>query len=261
MDKSGANAGVHIRPNPTQYKHFLKSVSLFNEFSDASLADVLAHSQVRRYQKNDLIFTAGAHADAFRVIVRGWVKLFRETRDGEEVVFSVLTNHEVFGKTAIFHGGLFSYYAEAVTDCEVLSIPATFMLHMAESHDEYDHFFTKFLRAELKENESLELQAEHLTKMNSAQRAGCFLLRMCGPQNEGAVSHQFPYEKALVAKRLGMSPETFSRALNQLSKIGVETERTSVTIHNIEQLRNFVCERCSASCSECGMNRDYGDEG
>lgn len=245
----------HHSPKHLQQMSFLWGVPLFCEFPENALEEVVSHSHVREYEKNELIFIAGAPADAFRVIVNGWVKLYRQRRDGTEGVFSVLTNKELFGKSAILQDTTFSYSAQAATKCEILSITSAFMVHMAKHHENYDHFMTKFLQEEMQEHDLLKLQADHLASMSTAQRVGCFLLRMCNGQTEGSFTHEFPYEKGLMAERLGMSAETFSRALNSLSKIGVETKRARVTIQNISQLRHYVCESCSATWQECKMQK------
>lgn len=235
------------------YKSFLWKLPLFSEFPERALDEVLSHSHVRQFDKKDLIFTSGAPADAFHVIVKGWVKLYRQRRDGTEGVFSVLTNTESFGQSSITCDAIFSYTAEAATKCEILSISSSFMMHMAKHHEDYDHFLMKFLREQMLEYELLKLQSDHATYMSASQRVGCFLLRMCKGQTHGSIDHEFPYEKGLMAVRLGMSAETFSRALSALCKTGVQSKRSHVTIQNIEQLRHHVCEACSATWQECNM--------
>ncbi|MBV8444030.1 MAG: helix-turn-helix domain-containing protein, partial [Hyphomicrobiales bacterium] len=49
-----------------------------------------------------------------------------------------------------------------------------------------------------------------------------------------------PYEKALIANRLGMKPESFSRALGKLGEVGVVVERESVTISDVARLAAFA---------------------
>ncbi len=49
-----------------------------------------------------------------------------------------------------------------------------------------------------------------------------------------------PYEKALIASRLGMQPESFSRALKQLRPLGVEVRGDDVTISDIKALAAYV---------------------
>lgn len=95
------------------------------------------------------------------------------------------------------------------------------------------------------------LEVEHLTLMSSTQRIGCFLLKLCGHKQEGSMVLELPVDKGVIAARLGMVPETFSRGLNQLAAIGVETKKNQLTIQNIEQLRAKTCRCCSALLDEC----------
>lgn len=238
------------------YCEFLRHIPLFNEFSEQALSEVLANTRVKKYRKGETLFMTGDSAEYFRIIIQGWVKLYRETRDGHEVIVSVLSNNDVFGKTAILGKSKYLYTAEAITDAEILMISAAFMLRIIEHGNEYDHFLTKFLDAELNETQQLGLHAEHLAQMTSAERVGCFLLRLCGAQREGSITLHLPYEKALAAGRLGMTAETFSRSLSQLAALGVETRNSEVTIHSIAQLTSKICEHCSATRLECPMGEE-----
>ncbi|MDB2414207.1 Crp/Fnr family transcriptional regulator [Rickettsiales bacterium] len=257
LEKSASQGVLHkFMQSKEAYRSFLKRMPLFCEFSETCLSEVLANSRIKHHKKGDILFMTGDNAQNFRIIVNGWIKLYRETRDGHEAVVSVLTNNEVFGKTAILSKGTYAYTAEAITDTEMLMIPAAFMLKMAEHKDDYDHFLAKFLEEELNDSNQLGLHAEHLGQMTSAERVGCFLLRLCSIQKEGSITFQLPYEKALVAGKLGMTAETFSRSLNQLITRGVETKNSVVTIHNIEQLRTHICEHCSATTLECPLGAE-----
>lgn len=238
------------------YKNFLRCISLFCEFSESSLNEMLAHTRIKRYTKNNILFMTGDRAEYFHIITQGFVKLYRQTRDGHESVLSILTERDIFGKAAILNNGIYAYSAESISDVEMLSIPAAFMLKMAQSRQDYDHFLSKFLETELNEINQLGLHAEHLGQMTSAERVGCFLLRMCGARENESATFMLPYEKSLMAGRLGMTAETFSRCLSQLSMLGVETKNSEVTIYNLEQLQAHICERCSATRAECVLGAE-----
>ena len=49
-----------------------------------------------------------------------------------------------------------------------------------------------------------------------------------------------PYEKALIAKRLGMTPESLSRALFKLRPLGVSVNQENVSIADVAALRRYV---------------------
>jgi hypothetical protein len=47
----------------------------------------------------------------------------------------------------------------------------------------------------------------------------------------------------LLANRLGMKPESLSRALAKLRPLGVSVDRETVAVENVQSLRDFVAER------------------
>ena len=55
----------------------------------------------------------------------------------------------------------------------------------------------------------------------------------------GPAAIALPYEKALIANRLGMQPESFSRALARLRDLGVTVERDNVHIKDLAKLIAF----------------------
>ena len=60
------------------------------------------------------------------------------------------------------------------------------------------------------------------------------------PAGQQQVELTLPYEKSLIAARLGMTPESFSRALAALGKEGVVVHREIVTIESTDRLRVFA---------------------
>jgi CRP-like cAMP-binding protein len=57
---------------------------------------------------------------------------------------------------------------------------------------------------------------------------------------EGPVELHLPIDKALIAARLGMQPETFSRALARLRSEGVESVGDRVRVGDIARLRELA---------------------
>jgi hypothetical protein len=77
------------------------------------------------------------------------------------------------------------------------------------------------------------------------QRIAGFLLDQV-KNTSGPATVALPYEKSLIANRLGMQPESFSRALARLRGLGVTVERESVHIRDVGKLAEFT-ERSSWS--------------
>jgi CRP-like cAMP-binding protein len=88
-------------------------------------------------------------------------------------------------------------------------------------------------------------QIEHLTVRSSTERLADFLVKLADNRNERAIL-RLPYDKGLIAARLGMQPETLSRALAKLRPLGVETKGSRVTIRDVDALRRH-CVRTGAA--------------
>ena len=65
-----------------------------------------------------------------------------------------------------------------------------------------------------------------------------FLLELC-PVDSGACAVTLPYDKFLIAGRLGMKPESLSRSFSKLKTIGVHINRNNAAIENIDRLREY----------------------
>ena len=72
------------------------------------------------------------------------------------------------------------------------------------------------------------------------QRVADFLLKLC-PAEDGPAEVALPYDKSLIASRLGMKPESFSRSLARMRDLGVRSERSHVSISDAAALADY-CE-------------------
>jgi len=87
--------------------------------------------------------------------------------------------------------------------------------------------------------------------MSAPQRVSCLLLQLSGHMIGNGGTLTFPYDKSLAATRLGMKPETFSRALAQLKPYGVTAKGPEITIESFTRLTEFSCGHCTALPGEC----------
>jgi CRP-like cAMP-binding protein len=83
-------------------------------------------------------------------------------------------------------------------------------------------------------------QIEQIKLRSAPRRIGEFLISLAAGQANGPCSLNLPYEKALIANRLGMQPESFSRALKRLKPVGVEVHGDDVMIADIKALACYV---------------------
>lgn len=217
----------------------LRKAPLFSELDDETLDYFIGQSQSHSYDKDQQVFALGAPAEALFFICEGWVKLYRMSRSGEEVTINIFGPGETFGEAAVFSRlRRYPVEAEAVEKTVLLHISRQlFIDKIRESSD----FSLQLLCSVSSRQRLLVQQLEQITVRTPPQRIGAFLLQLCplGALQQAEVS--LPYEKALIAHRLNIEPETFSRAIKKLEPYGVTIQGRQIQIEDIEHLRHF-CE-------------------
>ncbi|HPD83711.1 MAG: Crp/Fnr family transcriptional regulator [Alphaproteobacteria bacterium] len=222
----------------------IKDLDLFKGCEDSFFQNLTNQSQFLPLKKNQILFLHEESATRFFIIKRGWIKLFRETFDGTQAVIDILTTGHIFGETAIFDKDIYPYSAEAAEPAEVISLPLSVLKSELETNSK---LALKMLSEMAQHRKIQDKELEHRTIQNASQRIGCFLLRLTNQEASGNVTIHLPYDKTLVASRLGMQPETFSRALKKLkAETGIEIKGATIFLESLSQLSNYSCAACSS---------------
>lgn len=227
-----------------QIEETLRAIRIFRDCDEETMGKIAAGANVQTYEKGKILFVQQDPAERYYVILSGWVKLFRETMEGAQVVVDMLPAGKLFGEMAVFNEDSCPYSAEIIEKAEIVSFPLA------------------PLKAEIRKNGALTLnmlhhmaqhhirqgkEIEHLSFQTAPQRIGCFLLRLFDQEQTGPVTVRLPYDKTLIAAKLGMQPETFSRALKKLrTATQIEIRGSTVRIHDTRKLSRFSCLTCSS---------------
>jgi len=214
----------------------VKSTPLFGAMPDEAVMRLLGNKGPRVHDRGTLLFQQGEPADAFYVILDGWVKISRISPEGDETVVSVFTRGETFAEAAMFIGGCYPVNAEIISPVRLLRIEAGVFRKLV--HEEPD-LALAMLASSSKHLKFLVEQLEQIKLLSAPRRIADFLVGLCAGQ-DGPCTVTLPYEKALIANRLGMKPESFSRALLKLRSRGVEVERDHVSIGDVGALADYV---------------------
>lgn len=221
------------------------STPLFGAMPQEVAQSLVGNQAVRVYEKGTLLFQQGEPASSFFVVLDGWVKLFRAKPDGSEAVVGVFCRGESFAEAAMFMGGRYPVSAEVATTARLLRIDGERLRRRI--HEQPDLALSMLASASY----HLKFLVEHIEQiklLSAPQRIADFLVKLC-PVREGPCAIELPYEKALIAGRLGMQPESFSRALAKLRPLGISVEREHVSIVDVNLLVQFIA------------SRDRGEEG
>lgn len=222
----------------------IQNISLFMGLQLQTLSSIVQDSRLAYYKKGTILDDAiNNEHDYFYYIKRGWIKLFSVSFEGVEIVKDLLTDNHYFNESLLFNKNKILWNAQAVTDVQVILTPIS---HLKKWLHKDAKLVINLLEGSLYKQRELTCEIEHLSIQTAAQRIGCFLLRLCPINYSYNINLNLPCDKFLLAARLGMRPETFSRALATLSKkCHIKINGEIININNIKSLTDYVCKHCS----------------
>ena len=209
---------------------------------------VLDSARLRSFSRGETVFLQGERASAIYIVAEGWVKLYRIAPSGAEAVVGVFTKGSSFGEAVAFRHDTYPVAAEAVTDCALIRIEADVFLRQIRENPEVA---ISILSATFVHLHGLVAQVEALKAQTGAQRVAEFLLELATCP-DGACEVTLPYDKVLIAGRLGMKPESLSRAFARLKDQGVTIKQNTAHIEDLAILRDYVEEDPALAWSKGG---------
>lgn len=190
------------------------------------------------FERGATIFLQGEPARVFYIVLAGWVKLYRIAQGGTEVVVSCFSEGQSFAEAVVLKQGAYPVHAEAVTDCRLMTVQGSALTELMARRPDVTR---AILAAMYQHFHALVAQIEHLKAMSGTQRVADFLLEFC-PEGTESCTVVLPYDKTLIAGRLGMKPESLSRAFARLHARGVTIRHNTAAIADVERLRAYAEE-------------------
>lgn len=208
---------------------------------------LLARATVTSVDRATMIFAQDDPAVAIYIVLDGWVKLFRIAPSGSEAIVGVFSRGHSFGEAVALRQTTYPVYAETVTDSVLMRLEARELLRRLHEAPEVA---ISMLTATYAHLHNLVAQIEQLKAQTGPQRVAEFLLDLA-ESKIGTCSVQLPYDKVLIAGRLGMKPESLSRAFSKLKEHGVRINQNYAEIDDLDMLRAYAERDRAESWSHC----------
>ena len=216
----------------------LKQSHLFSSLSELQLERVYRHCKLSKLDEAQLLFAQGQAVDYFYMVISGRIKLFRVSPDGQEKVIEIVPEGECFAEALMFMDRPdYPVSAGALTRTEVVGIEAKdFKAMLWDSTDTCFNLMSEMsmrLRRLIHEIDTLTLQS-------GTCRVASYLLKSA---HADEASFELDMAKNLIAARLSVKPETFSRIVANLKRQGIlSVDGNKVTILNREGLKSLSME-------------------
>lgn len=214
---------------------FLARLPLFSDVTPEELARVAAGTTQQRLERGQQVFARGDDCHGFHVVIYGQVKLFFTSPTGDEKVVELIAPGQSFGEALMFMGRPYIVGAQAVADTMLLHVAKDAVLLELENNP---LFARRMLSGLSRRLHSLISDVEAISLRSASQRVIGYLLKDEDAENGHELT--LASSKKLIASRLNLSPEHFSRVLHELAAQGlIAIDGRNVTLLDLERLRTW----------------------
>jgi len=211
----------------------LKQCPLFAGLEAEELKKVRAIAIPKQIRKKEIIFSDGAEAKGFYVVLSGKVKIFKVSPEGKEQILHIVSAPDAFAEAALFLEGTYPAYAETLSDCQLLFFPKRSFIQLIEKNPQLSINMIVTLSHYLKR---FAMLVEELSLKEVSSRIAKYLLDLLlksSKEGKSTAEVELDLSKTQLALKLGTISETLSRTLGKMKTKGIiDVKKSKIHILN-----------------------------
>jgi len=224
----------------SNYEGILREISIFSSLTEDTLLQIDKVCKKKNYNKGEIILFEHDEGNTLFFIVKGEVKISRESDDGREVILSLLHDSDVFGEMSLLDGMPRSANVTAMEDTELYMIKRENFLELLNNHPNVSIDLLEEITHRLRD---AGMRIKSLSLNDAEGKVATVLLQIAdekGKIKNGIVEiEKLPFQHDL-ANMAGTSRETISRTLHSFAKKNlVEMDGPKLRILKYEQFKEL----------------------
>lgn len=214
----------------------LRKALLLSRLSQAQLERVSRRAARLHLDDGQMLFNQGDPAERFYLIISGQMRLFRLAVDGGEKVIEIITPGETFAEALMFlNAPRYPVCAAALGTVDLIGMDARDFARMLRESVDTCFVILAALSQRLK---GLVQEIDNLTLHSASSRFASYLLHK---RQAGTQVVELDARKGVIASRLSIKPETFSRIEKDLSERGIiSVQGMRVTLLHLDALEKLA---------------------
>ncbi len=214
-------------------REVLLASTLFDSMSAPVAKRLMESATVTSHESKDLLFREGDPAESIYCVLSGYIRLFRLSKEGREADIGLFGPGEIFGECVMFVASNYMMNAQAAETCTVARFDINKVRELAGKEPEVALALMNIMARHLMQaRDNVANDRLH----TAPQRVANYILEHC-PDNQLSASFRIPFQKSLLAGKLGLAPEALSRAFSMLKNCGVSVRGRIIQINDVEALR------------------------
>ena len=215
----------------------LARAPLFSGLGTDEIARIAQGARVVKSSRGDILFHKGDICTGFHLVVHGQVKLAFTSSQGSEKVVDIIGQGQSFGEAVMFMDKPYLVYAQALNDSLLLHISKTAIFEELQNDPGFGRKIIAGLSIRL---HYLLTDVESYSLHSGRQRIIGYLLRENIENDAPSITITLPTSKGVIASRLNLTQEHFSRIIHDLSQKGlIHIKGRKIHIPDVEMLRRY----------------------
>ena len=197
---------------------FLMSLPLFKDFEKKELEQIVSKMALTKYQKGEILALTRSGRSRLYIMTEGQGKLVKLNSCGDELIIRLVNKSDII--SSMHFSRAFDTSIEFFEDSSLLSLSETAVNKFIEESNS----FASNIISMLSDNVQLLMSNAEVWRLKTAKEKVGWYLNSININNLGKLT----LSKSAISLFLGITPESFSRALNKLENEGIKIENKQV---------------------------------
>lgn len=229
-------------------KAFLSGIEPYAGLDSEAFSRLVDAARIVHLERGMPLFEQGQPCTGVHVVVSGQIKLAFYSPHGAEKIVAIAAERQGVGEECLSLAQDYPFHADALIDSTLVFLPRQILIECLENSR---HFVQRLMKCIAEKFHHLLLDVEAASLLTGSERVVEYLIRDLDASVQGAAVIELSMAKSVIASRLSLTQEHFSRLLRQLSDSGmIAVDGRQIQIPDVHRMRQYL-----ASGEGHGVNR------
>lgn len=237
-------------------KSFLAGLEPYAGLDADEFSRLVDAARVVHLERGMPLFEQGQPCTGVHIVFSGQIKLAFYSPHGAEKIIAIATDRHGVGEECLSQGQDYPFHADALVDSTLVFLPRQVLVDCLESSRLFVQHLMKCIAEKF---HHLLLDVEAASLLTGSERVVEYLMRDLDQVAQGPAVVGLNMAKSVIASRLSLTQEHFSRLLRQLSDSGmIVVDGRQIQIPEVRRLRQYLASGEGHTVNRLGRSSGRG---
>lgn len=219
-------------------RSFLAGIEPYAGLDTDEFSRLVDAARIVHIERGMPLFEQGQPCTGVHIVFSGQIKLAFYSVQGAEKIVSIVTDGHGVGEECLSSGESYPFHADALANSTLVFLPRQILVDCQESSLQ---FVQSLMKCVAEKFHHLLLDVEAASLLTGSERVVEYLMRDLDDVLQGPARVDLNVAKSVIASRLSLTQEHFSRLLRQLSDSGIiVVEGRQIQIPEVRRMRQYL---------------------